>query len=289
MDRRRVENRRGANMDTLAPDDPSLNLIYWGTGNPSPDWNGDVRPGDNLYSSSVVALNPDTGKLKWYFQFTPHDVHDWDAVQIPVLVDAQWSGRSRKLMYWANRNCFFYVLDRETGEFLRGEAFAKQTWAKGLDTKGHPVRIPGTNPSPEGTLVFPGVQGGTNWYSPSYSPRTGLFYMSVWEYASIYYTGDAPYSPGNRFIGSAPQGVPDTPHLSRSRDRPTTGKRVWDFPLTPKPRRASCPPLVGWFSEETTKATSSLLITRPAKNSGAPQPEAKSSPHPSPTCTRANN
>ena len=217
--------------------DPALNLLYWGTGNPSPDWNGDVRPGDNLYSSSVIALNPDDGKLKWHFQFTPHDVHDWDAVQIPVLVDTEWKGRARKLMYWANRNSFFYVLDRETGEFLRGEPFARQTWAKGLDEKGRPVRVPGMLPSPQGTLVYPGVQGGTNWYSPSYSPKTGLFYMSVWEYASIYYSGDAPYSPGNRFIGSSPQGVPDEPGSGGVRAiDPLTGKRIWDFPLVSKPQ-----------------------------------------------------
>lgn len=217
--------------------DPELNLVYWGTGNPSPDWNGEVRKGDNLYSSSVIALDADTGKLKWYFQFTPHDVHDWDAVQIPVLVDDEFRGRRRKLMYWANRNSFFYVLDRVTGEFLLGKPFAKQTWAEGLDAKGRPIRRPATSPSREGTLVYPGVQGGTNWYSPSYSPRTGLFYLSVWEYASIYFTGDAPYSPGNRFLGSVPQGVPDDPGWGAVRALdPKTGERKWEFPLHSTPQ-----------------------------------------------------
>jgi alcohol dehydrogenase (cytochrome c) len=217
--------------------DPELNLIYWGTGNPSPDWNGEVRKGDNLYSSSVIALDADTGKLKWYFQFTPHDVHDWDAVQIPVLVDDEFRGRQRKLMYWANRNSFYYVLDRASGEFLLGRPFAKQTWAEGLDAKGRPIRLPGTNPSREGTLVYPGVQGGTNWYSPSYSPRTGLFYLSVWEYASIYYTGDAPYSPGNRFLGSVPQGVPDDPGWGAVRALdPKTGEQKWEFKLHSTPQ-----------------------------------------------------
>ncbi|MCP5112938.1 MAG: PQQ-dependent dehydrogenase, methanol/ethanol family [bacterium] len=217
--------------------DPELNLIYWGTGNPSPDWNGEVREGDNLYSSSVIALDADTGELRWHFQFSPHDVHDWDAVQIPLLVDAEWQGAPRKLMYWANRNCFFYVLDRETGKFLLGKAFAKQTWAEGLDARGRPIRLPNTSPSPEGTLIWPGVQGGTNWYSPSYSPRTGLFYMSVWEYASIYYTGDAPYSPGNRFLGSVPQGVPDEPGSGALRAiNPKTGERAWDFELHSTPQ-----------------------------------------------------
>ena len=217
--------------------DPELNLLYWGTGNPSPDWNGDVRKGDNLYSSSVIALDPDTGKLKWYYQFTPHDVHDWDSVQVPVLVDAEFQGRQRKLLYWANRNAFFYVLDRTNGEFLLGRAFAKQTWAKALDEKGRPIRNPGTSPSREGTLVYPGVQGGTNWYSPSYSPKTGLFYFSAWEYASKYYTGDAPYTAGNRFLGSVPQAVRDDPGWGALRALdPKTGEKKWDFKLHSTPQ-----------------------------------------------------
>ena len=176
--------------------DPKLNLVYWGTGNPAPDWNGDVRLGDNLYASSVIALDADTGKLKWYFQFTPHDVHDWDAVQIPVLVDAEFRGRQRKLMYWGNRNAFFYVLDRETGEFLMATPFTRQTWAERIDEKGRPVRRPNTSPSREGAVVSPGPQGGTNWYSPSYSPVTKLFYLSVWDFASRFYTGEAPLPAG---------------------------------------------------------------------------------------------
>jgi alcohol dehydrogenase (cytochrome c) len=217
--------------------DPALDLIYWGTGNPSPDWNGDVRLGDNLYTSSVVALEAAAGKLRWHFQFTPHDVHDWDAVQIPVLADAESGGRRRKLMYWANRNCFFYVLDRETGEFLHANAFIRQTWAERIDEKGRPVRRPGKLPALEGTLVYPGVQGGTNWYSPSYSPVAGLFYLSYWDYASIYHTGDAPYHPGNRFLGSVPARVPDDPGEGgiKALD-PSTGKTVWDFKLVSHPQ-----------------------------------------------------
>lgn len=216
--------------------DPELNLIYWGTGNPSPDWNGDVRLGDNLYASSVIALDADTGKLKWHFQFTPHDLHDWDSVQVPILADAEFKGRARKLMYFANRNAFFYVLDRTNGEFLLGKAFARQTWARGLDDKGRPIRLPNTNPSREGTLVYPGVQGGTNWYSPSFSPRTGLVYLSVWEYASIYHTGDAPYSPGNRFLGSVPARVPDDPGYGAIKAiHPQTGEIKWQYRLHSTP------------------------------------------------------
>jgi alcohol dehydrogenase (cytochrome c) len=217
--------------------DPKLNLIYWGTGNPSPDWNGDVRLGDNLYSSSVIAVDADSGKLKWHFQFTPHDVHDWDSVQVPVLVDAEWKGRSRPLMYWANRNGFSYVLDRQTGEYLLGKAFVKQTWAERLDEKGRPVRRPNTAPTRQGTLVYPGVQGGTNWYSPSYSPVTRLLYFSFWDYASIYYFGDAPYHPGNRFLGSVPSRVPDDPGFGgvKALD-PLTGETKWEFKLPTKPQ-----------------------------------------------------
>ena len=149
--------------------DPELNLIYWGTGNPAPDFNGEVRKGDNLYSDSVIAVDADSGKLKWHFQFTPHDVWDWDAVQIPVLVDAEFQGRARKLMLWPNRNAFYYVLDRESGEFLLAKAFAKQTWAKGIDKNGRPIIKPEMFPSEEGTLVYPAVTGAMNWRSPSYS------------------------------------------------------------------------------------------------------------------------
>jgi len=137
----------------------------------SPDWNGEKRAGDNLYSDSVVALDPDTGKLKWYFQFTPHDVHDWDSVQVPVLADMPFRGKQRKLMLWANRNGFFYVLDRITGEYLSARPFVKQTWAKEIDAKGRPVRIPDTSPTRAGIEIWPGVTGGQNWYSPSFNPR----------------------------------------------------------------------------------------------------------------------
>ena len=220
--------------------DPDLNLVYWGIGNPAPDWNGDVRKGDNLYSDSVIALNPDDGKLKWHFQFTPHDLWDWDSVQVPVLVDREFKGEQRKLMLWGNRNGFFYVLDRATGEFLLGKAFVHQNWAKGLDKNGRPIRIPGMGPSREGKKVYPGVQGGTNWYSPTYSERTGLFYLSVWEsYPSVYRKGDPAYTRGNRYVGSLPQGImPDVVKdeepgygAVRALD-PETGEMEWEFKMS---------------------------------------------------------
>jgi alcohol dehydrogenase (cytochrome c) len=178
--------------------DPDLNLTYWGIGNPGPDWNPDQRPGDNLYTESVVALDADTGSLKWHFQFTPNDGYDYDSVQVPVLVDMNWRGRPAKLMLWANRNGFFYVLDRVTGRFLSGNPFVKVNWASELDERGRPVQTP----QPPGSPTWPGNQGGTNWYPPSYSPRTELFYFSAWEgYASIYRKETSVYQPGRNFSG----------------------------------------------------------------------------------------
>ena len=233
--------RGGGSVWVTGSYDPELNLTYWGVGNPAPDWNGDVRMGDNLYSDSVVALNPDTGELAWYFQFTPHDEWDWDAVQIPVLVDREWEGQPRKLMLWANRNGFFYVLDRVTGEFLHGKNFAKVTWAKGLDENGRPIKIPEASPTREGVRVWPSVQGATNWYSPSYSEKTGLFYVSAWEYSSVYHKGDPLYTRGNRYVGSLPRGV--WPNTMKDEDEqqghgairalsPDTGDLEWEFKMT---------------------------------------------------------
>jgi alcohol dehydrogenase (cytochrome c) len=217
--------------------DPELNLVIWGTGNPSPDWNGDVRKGDNLYTDSAIALDADTGRLRWHFQMVPHDVHDWDAVQVPVLVDAEWRGRMRKLVYWAHRGGFFYVLDRETGEFLLGKPFATQTWAKGLDDKGRPVRNPGIDPTEEGVYVWPGVQGATNWYSPTYNPLTELFYLTAWENKGFYRKGAAEYIAGNRYIGSVPKiDLEDEPGYGAIRAlNPKTGERVWEHKLHAKP------------------------------------------------------
>jgi len=176
--------------------DPETNLTFWGVGNPGPDYNAETRPGDNLYSCSVVALDADTGKLKWHYQFTPNDEFDWDAVQVPVLADIPWKGQPRKAMLWANRNGFFYVLDRRTGEFLQATPIAKQNWNAGFDN-GRPIRTPNSLASREGVLIYPGNQGATNWFSPSYSPRTGLFYVNVWENSHhIFARADQEYQEG---------------------------------------------------------------------------------------------
>ena len=167
--------------------DPETNTLYWGTSNPWPDYNGDYRAGDNLYSCSVLALDPDTGKLKWYYQFTPHDTHDWDATQVPVLFDAAFRGKQRNLMAWAARNGFYYLLDRRSGEFLLAKDFVRQTWAKGFDDKGRPEVVGGNEPTPEGNdKVFPGVDGGANWMSHSFSPLTKLLYVFAREERRVF-------------------------------------------------------------------------------------------------------
>ena len=211
--------------------DPELNLTYWGTGNPGPDWNGEVRKGDNLFSDSVLALDADTGRRKWYFQFTPHDVHDWDAVQIMVLLDHDYQGRRRKLLVTANRNGFYYVLDRTTGEFLHAQAYIKQTWAKEIDAHGRPVTLPGTDPTLEGNRVYPSATGGTNWWSPAYSPITDLFYVSATERPGLFYKDEPDYKPGTLYEGGTIRGESDPKQVYgaiRALD-PLTGKPKWEW------------------------------------------------------------
>jgi alcohol dehydrogenase (cytochrome c) len=218
--------------------DPETNLTMWGTGNAGPDYNGDNRLGDNLYSSSVIALDADTGKLKWHYQFSPHDELDWDATQIPVLVDITLQGRPRKTMMWANRNGVFYVLDRTTGQFLSGKSFTKTNWLTGFDEKGRPMRAPGVVPTVEGTLVYPGNQGGTNWYNPSFSPVTGLFYIPAWENSSsLYRKNEAPpeFELGKSFTGGGPGRASaggDEVFSSIIAMDPKTGDRKWTFKLS---------------------------------------------------------
>ncbi len=216
--------------------DPALNLVYWGTGNPGPDWNGDARPGDNLYTCSLIALNATDGKIKWHFQFTPHDTHDWDSNEIPVLFDATINGRARKLVAMANRNAFYYVLDRETGEFLTATPYAKQTWADGLDAKGRPRVRPGLDPSTDGVLVFPNIQGASNWPSPSYSPQTKLFYQAAREMGTHFYKGEIKYKPGEAFVAGGGRAINGDDAWGAVRAlEATTGKLKWEFKLLSPP------------------------------------------------------
>ncbi len=213
-----------------------MNLIYWGTGNPGPDWNGDKRAGDNLYTCSLLAVDADSGKLRWHFQFTPHDVHDWDATEIPVLLDMDVRGKPRKVVAMANRNAFYYLLDRTTGEFLLAEPYAKQTWAKGLDEKGRPMHLPNTDPTTEGNLVWPSLQGATNWFSPSYSPATKLFYVAVREMGAYYFKGEDEFKPGTFYGAGGERAVNGDKAYGAIRAlESTTGKLKWEFRLQSPP------------------------------------------------------
>ena len=187
--------------------DPELNLVYWPVGNPAPEFDRSARGEmDNLFSDSVVALDPDTGKLKWHYQFTPNDGHDWDSVQDMMLVDRVWRGQNRKLLLHADRNGHFYVLDRTNGAFLSGTPFVYQNWNKGFDEKGRPQPVPGSNSSAEGSfLVYPTLGGGTNFQAPSYSPATGWFYLA--------------FSEGGQQYVSAPQTIETRPAVSWARPR----------------------------------------------------------------------
>ncbi|HEU5296762.1 MAG TPA: PQQ-binding-like beta-propeller repeat protein, partial [Burkholderiaceae bacterium] len=184
--------------------DPQQDLILWGTGNPAPAYAASTRPGDNLFSNSVVALEAKTGRLRWYYQFTPADEHDWDSNQQPMLAEIDWQGRKRSVVLWANRNAFFYALDRRTGEFLFARPFVKQTWNEGFDARGRPRMAASARPSETGALVWPSVMAATNWWPPSYDRTRQLVYVPWSDAAGVYYASkDAPYRRGQRFDGGA--------------------------------------------------------------------------------------
>ncbi len=232
----------GGSIWTNGSFDPETNLTIWGVGNAGPDYYGDIRPGDNLYTCSLVALDADTGKLKWYYQANPHNEFDWDAVQVPLLADIDWHGAPRKVLLWADRNGFFYVLDRTNGQFLLGKAFVKQTWNAGFDAKGRPIMAPNTEPTAAGTLIFPDNQGGTNWFNPSFSPRTGLFYVNARENTSnMFHKGPQEFVEGETYFGRGLSGKvkSETPVVGADDEKytavraldPQTGDRKWQFKL----------------------------------------------------------
>jgi alcohol dehydrogenase (cytochrome c) len=236
-----IDHGCGATWETGSYD-PELDLTYWGVGNPCPDYAGEERIGDNLYTSSVVALSAKTGELKWHYQFTPHDTHDWDAAQPMVLVDEMWAGRPRKLLMHGDRNGIFYVLDRATGEFLLGsDLVTKQTWNKGFTKDGKPIVDPGSIATPEGVAVCPGSNGGANWPDVSYNPATRLFYVRVADSCGVYASSPDPLTSDHRWYGRGTPGKKarqdleallagtTTGNFIRALD-PFTGKKVWDYP-----------------------------------------------------------
>ena len=224
----------GAPTWTTGSYDYELGLLYWPTGNPWPDFYGGRREGDNLYSDSMLALDVKTGEMKWYFQFTPHDEWDWDANETPILIDAEFKGRSRKLLIQANRNGYYYVLDRETGKYLLGTPFIDElNWASGLDeVTGRPLEIPGMRPTTGGNRICPSVRGASNWMSPSYNPDTGLYYVVTLEMCDIYTTSAKEPVPSSGFRGTGGEQIPAEPgrFYLRALD-PVTGERKWQYAM----------------------------------------------------------
>jgi alcohol dehydrogenase (cytochrome c) len=211
--------------------DQETNTLYWGTGNASPDYDGTVRPGDDLYTACLLAIDPGTGKIKWHFQFTPHDLYDYDAVETPVLVDMQYQGQPRKLIIQANRNGYVYVLDRTNGKFISATPFVNTiTWAKGIDANGRPI-VSDLKPTPEGTLICPGVEGATNWFSPTYSEVTHLFYFTNLESCSIYVSKPAGFEEGKEYYSTGTKRVPnEKSQKALQAFDPQTKKFVWRYP-----------------------------------------------------------
>lgn len=212
--------------------DPELDTLYWAVGNPGPDWDWQIREGDNLYSCSVVALDASTGKLKWHYQFTPGDSHDWDSTEDMILVDRAWHGRQRKLLLHADRNGMFYVLDRETGEFLRGSAFVRQTWNEGFDDRGRPKVVAASRASREGSTVYPSVVGGTNFQAPSYSPATGWYYVAAIDFGQRYLLAPEMYEAGVQYRGGGAQGIGEPATGAIKAIDPETGEVKWEFPVS---------------------------------------------------------
>ena len=215
--------------------DPDLNLLYWGVGNPGPDMNGDVRQGDNLFTCSAIALDAETGKLKWYYQFTPGDTHDWDANEALVLADRDIDGKHRKLIMQADRNGMFYVLDRTDGKFLFARPYVRQTWNRGFQADGRPILEPGWQASPQGAVVFPTGVGGSNWQNPSYDPDRSWLYVVARDRSQGYRSAPVVFEEGRQYIGGAPfpagEATAETSQNFVLAIDTVTGEVKWRFPI----------------------------------------------------------
>lgn len=223
--------RGGAGVWVTGTYDPELNLVYFGTGNPSPDFHGDDREGDNLFSNSLVALDADTGAYKWHYQFTPHDVHDWDSTHVPILADLPVRGQTRKVVMVANRNGFFYTLDRTNGAIIVARPYVHTTWAKEIGANGRPVLLPDNTPNEKGAVSCPDLTGGTNFYPPSYDPTQRLFMVNVRETCATYFGWRQDFKRGEWFLGGATQradGPQGTFGALRAID-PATGELKWEL------------------------------------------------------------
>jgi alcohol dehydrogenase (cytochrome c) len=222
----------GASVWVTGAFDPELNLLYYGIGNPGPDYHSESRLGDNLYSDSIVALDADTGRLRWHYQFTPHDVHDWDATEVPILGDFTIAGQPRKVVMFANRNGFYYTLDRTNGRIILAKPFVMTTWAKEIGRDGRPMAEPGHTPDENGEITCPDITGGTNFWPPTFDPSTRTFFVNAREACMTFYSWKPEYKPGERFTGGAGQRYTSSTMpvygALRAID-PTTGERKWEF------------------------------------------------------------
>jgi len=222
----------GAGIWATGAYDVEQNLLIYGTGNPGPDYHSASREGDNLYSSSLVALDADTGTLRWHYQFTPHDVHDWDATEVPILADIPVAGQNRKVVMFANRNGFYYTLDRTNGKLIAARPFVTTTWAKEIGRDGRPVALPGHTPDESGETTCPDITGGTNFWPPAYDPSTRTFFVNAREACMTFYAWKPDYKAGDRFTGGAGQRVQasNMPVYGALRAiDPATGERRWEF------------------------------------------------------------
>ena len=224
--------RGGSGIWATGAYDPELNLVYIGTGNPGPDYHSESREGDNLYSCSMLAIDADTGQIKWHYQFTPHDVHDWDSTQVPILADITVAGQPRKVLMTANRNGFYYTLDRTNGKLIVGKPFVQTTWAKEIGGDGRPVLLPGHTPDEKGEVTCPDITGGTNFWPPAYDPNSKLFFVNAREVCATYYAWKPEFAQGDRFTGGAAQRLRDRENPAYGALRaidPATGTRKWEY------------------------------------------------------------
>jgi len=225
--------RGGGSVWVTGTYDPQLNTVFYGTGNPGPDYYSSAREGDNLYTASLVALDADTGQLRWHYQFTPHDVHDWDSTQVPVLGDLTINGQPRKVVMFANRNGFFYTLDRLTGKVIVAKPFVQTTWAKEVGPDGRPVLLPGHLPDEDGEKTCPDLGGGTNYMAPSYDPATRLFFVTARETCATFFGYDQKFKAGEQYTGGATTRPRDQKNFGALRAiDPVTAERKWEFRYT---------------------------------------------------------
>jgi alcohol dehydrogenase (cytochrome c) len=225
--------RGGGSIWVTGTYDPQQNLIFFGTGNPGPDYYSQAREGDNLYTASLVAIDADTGQRRWHYQFTPHDVHDWDSTQVPVLGEIPINGQPRKVVMFANRNGFFYTIDRTTGKPIVAKPFVETTWAKEIGPDGRPVMLPGHLPDEDGSKTCPDLGGGTNFMSPSYDPTSRLFFVTARETCAVYYAWEQKFKPGEQWESGGTIRPKDQKNFGALRAiDPATGQMKWEFRYT---------------------------------------------------------